>query len=256
VADIWMQRGDLAVRAQQPVTAIRGFDQALEILNSPRFSPAAGAGQVERSVLMLKLAAALNRTGDARALVVCREACRLNEELAARGEAMARLRLVESLGELSTCLLRLDERAAAIANRHRQSELLSELVAASPVDTGTVRAAGHAWLQLATLHTTEEAWKAAAASAGTAAMHFRHCCEQSSASVADRLGLAEAELLQITSAVAVGDEPLKLDHLRSLADRLRDVQGDADGAGPEVLARAKSLLARCHDLIEVATTDQ
>ncbi len=254
ITELWVIAGDHEAGRQNHDSAARHYDQARSILASPQLAAHEVQIQLELAVVTSKLAAALNRTESTRALEVCEEARRLNENLASNGKRPALLRLANSYGELGSCQLRLGDLEAGIASISRQCEIFDRLTESDTSDAAVLRSAGRSWLHLAMLNASTEDWETTATSAASAVVHLRLLCEQPRSTDEDHLELAEAELLHATSTLAAGNETLKLERLRGIEARIRDIQNRQNRHDPDLDARADSLLARCQELIEAAST--
>ena len=253
VAELGVIRADHESRSQNHDAAIAGYEQARSILALPKLAAFEEQVRLELAVVTSKLAKALNRTESPRALVVCEEACRLNEKLADTGERTALVRLASSYGELGDCQIRLDEFEDGVVSIERQCEAIDRLVEANANDTAAIRSSGRSWLKLATAYASSDDWAAAASSAASATTRFRRLRDRPSGTDEDQLELAEAELLCATSTLAAGRETLNLDSLNELEDRIRSFRKGASQQTPALNARADSLLARCRELIEAAS---
>lgn len=254
LSEIWMRRGDSAVRHERHAAAAEHYGQALDILNGQLDSVDASSVHTERAVLTLKLAGALNRTGDERALTTCVEACRLLEELADGDDSAVSVRLAEACGELATCHLQRADMKAAIAAAVRQSELLAEVANVRTGNFAVLNASGQSKLRLAKLHGQSEDWTAAVQTAGSAALVLREICDLPSSEAEHHLLLSEAELFQVSAALAIGDATTQqVDSLKQIQGRIQEItlREDLDSGNRAI---ANSLLGQCRDLMEAAAT--
>ncbi|MHC4879450.1 MAG: serine/threonine-protein kinase [Planctomycetota bacterium] len=253
LAELWVVQGDHEAGRQHHESAVSHYDQARSILASPQLAVHEVQVQVELAMVTSKLAAALNRTESTRALALCEEARRLNEDLASNGERPALLRLANSYGELGSCQLRLGDFEAGMISVSRQREIFDRLTESDTGDAAVLRSAGRSWLHLAKLNASTEDWETTATSAASAVVQLRRLCEQPRSTDEDHLELAEADLLHATSTLAAGNETLKLERLRAIEARVRDIQNRKNRHDPDLSAKADSLLARCQELIEAAS---